>query len=242
MDLAEELRESLHGVLASGTIEIAKPADAPVRSRRFPGKYVVPRTSRGFTCGRKIARSHVASSPLPADPRSASCWPSNASVALLPGGWRSSVLIFSAIPNRSPAKTFASYSVGCSPKTFPTKPSKSYPSRPILEHSLSGLYARGLFRNGATRGAFLAVPQEATRDAIECSLTFALLWLERARQSSGKGLVSLLRLILPQGKASLLTHQLAALDSRVAIQVYELNSGSSTCSRSPETIVSPFWN
>lgn len=92
-----------------------------------------------------------------------------------------------------------------------------------LEHSLSCIYARGTSRKGALRCAFLAVPGEESTDAIESSLTYALLWLERARQS-GKSPVSFLRLILPAGTASMLTNRLAALHPKLAIQVYELNS------------------
>src|SRR5208282_3868961 len=86
-----------------------------------------------------------------------------------------------------------------------------------LEHSLSRVYARGISRNGATRCAFLAVPQGESQDAIEGSLTFALLWLERARQAGGRRLVSFLRLILPQGKSGLLAHQLGALNPRLVM-------------------------
>ncbi|MGB7845772.1 MAG: hypothetical protein WBL63_09175 [Candidatus Acidiferrum sp.] len=52
-----------------------------------------------------------------------------------------------------------------------------------LEHSLSRVYARGISRKGPTRCAFLVVPEGETQDAIESSLTFALLCLERARQT-----------------------------------------------------------
>jgi hypothetical protein len=93
-----------------------------------------------------------------------------------------------------------------------------------LEHSLSGIYARGISRKGSIRGAFLALREGETQDAIESSLTYALLWLERTRQFSCKGHVSFLRLILPKGKAGLLAHQLGFLDRRLPIQIYELNS------------------
>jgi hypothetical protein len=93
-----------------------------------------------------------------------------------------------------------------------------------LEHSLSRVYARGISRKGATRCAFLAVPEGESQDAIESILTFALLWLERARQSGGRGTVSFLRLIFPEGKSGLLAHQLGALNPRLAMQIYELNS------------------
>jgi len=93
-----------------------------------------------------------------------------------------------------------------------------------LEHSLSRMYARGISRKGATRCAFLAVPEGESPDSIDSSLTYALLWLERARQSAKKGVVSFLRLIFPAGKAGSLAHRLGALSPHLAIQVYELNS------------------
>jgi len=93
-----------------------------------------------------------------------------------------------------------------------------------LEHSLSRIYARGITRKGAIHGAFLAVPEAESQDAIESILTFALLWLERARQSSGRRTISFLRLILPEGKTASLSHQLNSLDPRLPIQVYELDS------------------
>jgi hypothetical protein len=107
---------------------------------------------------------------------------------------------------------------------FPNETVEKLSIAPDLEHSLSRIYARGILRKGSIRGAFLAVPEGEAQDAIESSLTFGLLWLERARQFAGKGTVTFLRLILPEGKAGLLSHQLGSLDPRLAIQVYELNS------------------
>lgn len=93
-----------------------------------------------------------------------------------------------------------------------------------LEHSLSRMYVRGISRKATTRCAFLAVPEGQSPDAIDSSLTYALLWLQRARQPSGKGIVSFLRLILPSGKAGALTHRLGALNPQLAVQVYGLSS------------------
>lgn len=90
-----------------------------------------------------------------------------------------------------------------------------------LEHSLSPVYARGISRKGMLQFAFLAVPDEESPDAIENSITYALLWLERARQSHGHGNLSGLRLILPKGKAASLASRLWAIDTRLALQVYE---------------------
>jgi hypothetical protein len=106
---------------------------------------------------------------------------------------------------------------------FPDETVERLSASADLEHSLSCVYARGIARKGATKCAFLAVPDGESADAIESSLTYALLWLERARQSAGNGHLSWLRLILPKGRASALAHRLRVLDSRLAIQVCELN-------------------
>jgi hypothetical protein len=92
-----------------------------------------------------------------------------------------------------------------------------------LEHSLSRVYARGSSRHGPASCAFLAVRDGESPEAIESSLTFALLWLARARQSAAPRAVSALRLILPQGKSASLAQQIAALDARLAVQVFELD-------------------
>ena len=90
-----------------------------------------------------------------------------------------------------------------------------------LEHSLSRVYARGVSRKGMARYAFLAVPDEETPDALESSLTYGLLWLERTRQSGARANVSGLRLIVPKGKAAALAARVQAIDPRLALQVYE---------------------
>jgi hypothetical protein len=90
-----------------------------------------------------------------------------------------------------------------------------------LEHSLSRVYARGVCRKGAQSFAFLAVPDEESPEVLESSLTYALLWLDRVRQSHGHGNVSGLRLILPKGKSASLAARLHAIDTRLALQVYE---------------------
>jgi hypothetical protein len=93
-----------------------------------------------------------------------------------------------------------------------------------LEHSLSRVYVRGIAQRGLTRCAFLAVPSGETVDAVETSLTYALLWLERARQTGGGNNISYLRLIVPAGKSAMLRHRIGALNPQLAIQVYELNA------------------
>lgn len=109
-------------------------------------------------------------------------------------------------------------------ESFPDETVEKLSIAADLEHTLSRVYARGVSRKGPARCAFLAVPEGETPDAAASSLTFALLWLDRARQTGGGSSISFLRLILPEGKAILLAHQLGALNSQLAIQIYELNS------------------
>jgi len=92
-----------------------------------------------------------------------------------------------------------------------------------LEFSLSRVYAGGISRKGVMQCTFLAVPEGETADAIESSLTYSLLWLERARQTGGRRNLSSFRLILPKGKAGSLAHRLAALNSGFALRVFELD-------------------
>jgi hypothetical protein len=92
-----------------------------------------------------------------------------------------------------------------------------------LEHSLSRVYARGISRRGTASFAFLAVSEAESLDAVESSLTYALLWLERARRSQHGNRICALRLILPQGKSSVLAYRLAAIDPRLAVQIFELD-------------------
>jgi hypothetical protein len=100
-----------------------------------------------------------------------------------------------------------------------------------LGHTLSRVYARGISRKGETRYAFLAVPDEETPAALESSLTYALLWFDRARQSSGRGNLSGLRLIVPKGKAAVLAARIQALDPRLTLQVYERDAQRETLER-----------
>lgn len=106
---------------------------------------------------------------------------------------------------------------------FPDETVDSLTISPDLEHSLSGNYARGLLRRGAARQALLAVPSGESSDTADNSLTFALLWLSRARNSSVGGTVAGLRLILPKNAARTVAHRFGALDPRLAVELYAHN-------------------
>ncbi len=104
---------------------------------------------------------------------------------------------------------------------FPDEKIESLAVSPDLEHSLSGNYARGILRRGSAYVAVLAVPGGESSDATDNSLTFALLWLRRARQSGCRGAITGLRLILPKNSCSTVAHRLSALDPKLGLELYE---------------------
>src|SRR5207247_10873050 len=87
---------------------------------------------------------------------------------------------------------------------------------PDLHPSFCGNYARGTLRRGGARWAVLGMPDSAAGSGTEQSLTFALLWLDRVRQSAQRGVVAGLRLILPHGTSRAVAHRREALDPRLA--------------------------
>lgn len=111
---------------------------------------------------------------------------------------------------------------------FPDDTLESLTISPDLEHSLSGNYARGLLRRGSTHTAVLGVPFGESAEAVENSLTFALLWLDRALHSSRRGTVAGLRLILPRNASRAVAHRFAALHPQLAIELYELDPARET--------------
>jgi hypothetical protein len=104
---------------------------------------------------------------------------------------------------------------------FPDERLESLAVSPDLEHSLSGNYARGLLRRGTAHFAVLAVPAGESSETIGNSLTFALLWLHRARQASWRGTITGIRLILPKNASGMVAHRLAAVDSELTVELYE---------------------
>ncbi len=104
---------------------------------------------------------------------------------------------------------------------FPDETVESLTVSADLEHSLSGNYARGLLRRGSAFVAVLAVPDGESSNTAGNSLTFGLLWLERACHSSRRGTIAGLRLILPKNASRAVAHRFAALDSRLPIELFE---------------------
>jgi hypothetical protein len=120
-----------------------------------------------------------------------------------------------------PVRLFAN-SFAASSEQFPDEIGESLTISKVLEHSLSGNYARGILRRGSLEWAVLGVGDESA-DTVENSVTFALLWLERACQSARRGTIAGLRLILPKGGTRVVAQRIGALHPRLSLELYELD-------------------
>jgi hypothetical protein len=107
---------------------------------------------------------------------------------------------------------------------FPDETVEKLSTAADLEHSLSRIYVRGISRRGKSSIAFLAVPESKTPDAIESSLTFGLLWFDHARQTAAGKNLTALRLILPKGQPAALASRVNALDPRLNLEIFELDT------------------
>ena len=114
---------------------------------------------------------------------------------------------------------------------FPDETLEKISAAQDLEHSLSKIHTRGILHRGSSQIAFLAVSEGESQDALESSLTYGLLWLEKSRQSAKRAAVAALRLILPKGKSTILANRLRALDPRLAVALYELDPQRETLDR-----------
>ncbi len=114
---------------------------------------------------------------------------------------------------------------------FPDETIVSLTAAADLEHSLSGSYARGLMKAASGAWAVLgAAPAEnpATYDGL---LTFGLIWLDRARQTSRLGHVAGLRIFFPERAGRATAHRLAALSASTAVELYEYSQQSGRARR-----------
>jgi hypothetical protein len=93
---------------------------------------------------------------------------------------------------------------------------------PDLEHSFSGLFARGIMSEGRRAWAILAAPPGSNTNAVDGILTFGLLWLEWARDHSERRAIEGLRLFVPEGTAREVRHRTKALNSAARVEIFEL--------------------
>jgi hypothetical protein len=106
-------------------------------------------------------------------------------------------------------------------RQFPDETVESMTTAADLEHTLSSNYARGILKRGREACAVFAVPEsEARTDPARC-LTFALLWLDRVRQRTGKRQATGLRMLLPRGSAAPVAHLLPVLQPGLTVQIFE---------------------
>jgi hypothetical protein len=99
-----------------------------------------------------------------------------------------------------------------------------------LERSFGPVYARGLTRRGQSAFAVLGVNAQETQTAVDGSLTFGILWLEKCREShAGKLMVEGLKLFVPAGRSAVVRQRMAYLNSAAAKwQLYELDEREET--------------
>jgi hypothetical protein len=79
-----------------------------------------------------------------------------------------------------------------------------------LEHSLSGLYTRGVVRRGQQAWAVIGAAAEMGSAVCDQILTFGLIWLEQARRRE-RGALAGLRIFLPHGHTRATANRLAFL-------------------------------
>jgi hypothetical protein len=106
---------------------------------------------------------------------------------------------------------------------FPDAVVDSLTAAPDLEHSFSGLYVRGVMREGPRAWALLAVSASEDAAAVEGILAYGILWLDWLRSHVQRRVVQGLRLFVPQGASRCLRERLLALSSAARVEIYELH-------------------
>jgi hypothetical protein len=80
-----------------------------------------------------------------------------------------------------------------------------------LEHSLSGLYARGVLRRGQQAWAVIGASAELGSAVCDQILSFGLIWLEQVWRREQRGVLAGLRVFLPHGHTRPTANRLAFL-------------------------------
>lgn len=104
---------------------------------------------------------------------------------------------------------------------FPDSIVESLTSAPDLQHSFSGLYVRGVMREGSRAWAVMAAgPREA--DAVEKMLVFGILWLDWCRNHAIKYSIEGLRIFVPEGSSRSLRERSLGLSSAAKMEIFEM--------------------
>ncbi|MGB8848180.1 MAG: hypothetical protein WA766_04355 [Candidatus Acidiferrales bacterium] len=107
-------------------------------------------------------------------------------------------------------------------ENFPDARVDSLSGSPDLEHSFSGLFARGVMSEGRRAWAILAAPPGSNTNSVDGILTFGLLWLEWARDHAERRAIEGLRLFVPEGTAREVRHRTKALNTAARVEIFEL--------------------
>jgi len=104
---------------------------------------------------------------------------------------------------------------------FPDAAIDPLAASPDLEHSLSGVYARGRMQEGSREWAVMAVSPGESAAAVEGILTSGLLWLDATRSRAQSRAVEGLRLFVPQGAGQPLLALCCGLSPNARVEVFE---------------------
>ncbi len=97
-------------------------------------------------------------------------------------------------------------------RQFPDWTPRDFRTAMDLEKSFGPAYARGLLTQGQKAWAVIAINQEESSATIDGILTFGILWLVACREAAGnRRVISGLKLIVPQGRATLTLSRMAWL-------------------------------
>ena len=96
-------------------------------------------------------------------------------------------------------------------RDFPEWRVEQLTTAPDLEHSLSGLYARGVIRRGSQAWAFVGASAEVGAASSDQILTFGLIWLDRVWRRERQCVVAGLQVFLPHGHTRGTANRLAHL-------------------------------
>jgi len=231
MDLAEDLRASLEDILVSGAVEIrengsrvtsATPLSWEVRGNSE--KPLLHLWSENCNVTRRVvaitgnSQDHLAL----AVERFGRAKPERMEIVRLE---------YAPAPRDLSREAYCEQLRRILAEQFPDETLEKISATQDLEHSLSKIYTRGILQRGSAHVAFLAASESESQDALESSLTYGLLWLEKSRQSAKRAALATLRLILPKGKSAILANRLCALDPRLGIEIYELDAQRETLER-----------
>lgn len=104
---------------------------------------------------------------------------------------------------------------------FPDARLESLSVSPDLEHSLSGIYPRGILSEAGSAWAVMGVSPSESAATVDDALAFGLLWLDHARRRSERTAIRGLRIFLPTGTANATARRAVDLHPCAQLQLFE---------------------